>query len=182
MTDRIMAIIDDIIRVEGGYSNHPDDRGGETKYGITVAAARANGYAGPMMALPKALAQRIYLKRYVEEPQFDKVMALSESIGVEMIDTGVNMGPARPTEFLQRWLNGFNTGISGYQDLFIDGRVGPITLDALNQFLRRRGREGEKVLLTALNCSQGAQYLSITESNISQRAFLYGWVRARVSI
>lgn len=182
MVDRVAAIIDDIIRVEGGYVNHPEDKGGETKYGITEMVARANGYTGPMVNMPRTLAEQIYRKRYVETPQFDKVLAVSEPIGVEMIDTGVNMGPSRPTEFLQRWLNGFNAGASGYQDLFVDGRIGPVTLDALKQYLRRRGREGERVLLTALNCSQGARYLSISEGNVTQRAFLYGWVRARVLI
>ena len=36
-------VISKIIEVEGGYSNDRSDSGGETKYGITVAVARANG-------------------------------------------------------------------------------------------------------------------------------------------
>lgn len=34
-------IINEIIRVEGGYVNDPRDSGGETNFGITVAVARA---------------------------------------------------------------------------------------------------------------------------------------------
>lgn len=182
MSARVKAIIDEIIRVEGGYSNNKDDRGGETMYGITVAVARANGYAGPMKNMPRSVAERVYRQRYVETPRFDQVLERTEKVGVELIDTGVNMGPARAAEFLQRWLNGFNLLGSGYQDLFVDGRLGPLTFDALDRFLARRGAEGEGVLLTALNCTQGSRYLGITEGNKSQRTFLYGWMRARVAI
>lgn len=31
---------------EGGYSDHPYDPGGKTKYGITESTARSHGYKG----------------------------------------------------------------------------------------------------------------------------------------
>ena len=37
---------------EGGYSNHPDDPGGETNWGVTLTVARANGYVGRMQEMP----------------------------------------------------------------------------------------------------------------------------------
>ena len=179
---RIATIIDAVIEAEGGYSNHPDDRGGETMYGITAEVARDFGYTGPMKALPRSIAERIYYDRYVHTPRFGEVAARSAVIGEELIDTGVNMGPHRAAEFLQRWLNGFNTPTSGYPELFVDGRIGRLTLSALDKFLVHRGKEGERVLLRALNCTQGNRYLEITEAKRSQRAFLYGWMRARVAI
>ena len=105
---------------------------------------------------------------------------VSPRIAEELVDTGVNMGPHRAGEFLQRWLNGFNASNSGYDDLFVDGRIGPVSIDALTQFLAKRGQEGEGVLLRGLNCTQGNRYLELTENNRTQRTFLYGWVRARV--
>lgn len=176
----IDKIIDGVIAAEGGYVNNPNDKGGETNFGITLAAARSNGYTGAMKDMPRDFAVGVYRKRYVVEPGFDKVLAISEKIGEELVDTGVNMGPARAAEFLQRWLNGFNQPGSGYQDLFIDGRLGPLSLDALKRFLAKRGNEGVMVMLRGLNSVQGARYLEITESNKTQREFLYGWVRARV--
>ena len=104
----IARVIDAILRAEGGYVNDPQDKGGETNFGITVAVARANGYTGPMRNMPEAVARAIYTARYITEPKFDQVLALHAGIGAEVIDTGVNMGPHRAAEFLQRWLNGFN--------------------------------------------------------------------------
>lgn len=175
----VATIIDRVIAAEGGYSKNPADKGGETMYGITVAVARANGYHGAMRDLPLDLAKHIYNKRYVIEPKFDQVAGIDLDVGMELIDTGVNMGPHRAAEFLQRWLNGFNFG-GQYQELFIDGRVGTVTLDALDRFLRWRKAEGTAVLLKALNGLQAARYLEITERDKSQRMFLFGWVRERV--
>lgn len=174
-------IINDVIKAEGGYVDHPNDRGGPTMYGITVAVARANGYIGEMSALPLDLAKRIYERRYLVDPKFDQVLAIHEGIGTELIDTGVNMGPSRPAEMLQRWLNGFNAGGSHYADLFVDGRLGPVSLDALRKFLAWRGPQGGVVMLRALNGLQASRYLEIAEANKSQRDFLYGWIANRVS-
>ncbi|WP_296270996.1 glycoside hydrolase family 108 protein [Pseudomonas sp. UBA6323] len=182
MNPAITRIIAEVIRAEGGYSNNPHDRGGETMYGITVAVARANDYQGDMREMPRSVAESIYLKRYVTEPRFDQVVAVNASIGLEVIDTGVNMGPSRAAEYLQRWLNGFNLPDSGYQDLFVDGRLGLLSIDALKRFLAKRGREGESVLLRGLNSTQGNRYLELTEANRTQRTFLYGWVKERVQV
>jgi lysozyme family protein len=180
-TTFVEATIDKVLANEKGYVNDPDDNGGETNYGITVRVARANGYTGEMLFLPISLARAIYKKRYIEEPAFDKVAELSERIAEELIDTGVNMGPSRAAEMLQRWLNGFNDRATRYEDLFVDGRIGEITLEALHDYLVQRGEEGEKVLYMALNCTQGTRYLELAEATPRQERFLYGWMRTRVA-
>jgi lysozyme family protein len=175
-------IIDEILAKEKGFVDHPSDRGGPTNFGITEAVARKNGYDGPMADMPVSFAREVYRKRYIVEPKFDKVAEISAKIGLEVIDTGVNMGPGRAAEFLQRWLNAFNLRGSRYADLFVDGRVGTVTLEALTKYLRWRGPEGEAVMLKALNCVQGHRYLEIAESNPTQEDFIYGWMRARISM
>ena len=37
----ISDLIDELIDREGGYSDHPQDRGGATRWGVTEAVARA---------------------------------------------------------------------------------------------------------------------------------------------
>lgn len=177
----VEIIIDTVLKAEGGYVDDPADRGGPTNYGITQAVARANGHTGHMRDMPKELARSIYRKRYITEPRFDAVLAVNERVGEELVDTGVNMGPSRAAEFLQRWLNGFNDGGSKYADLFVDGRLGDVSIAALKAFLRWRGKDGETALLRGLNGAQATRYLEITEGSKSQRRFLFGWVMNRVA-
>ena len=47
----IHALIDRLIAREGGYVDHPADRGGATHWGITTAVARANGWQGAIRDL-----------------------------------------------------------------------------------------------------------------------------------
>src|SRR5690349_1456205 len=53
-------LIDALIDREGGYVNHPADKGGPTCFGITEAVARAHGYRGAMRDLPRDEAVGIY--------------------------------------------------------------------------------------------------------------------------
>lgn len=175
----IESIIDATIGKEGGYSNHSSDRGGPTRWGITQAVARANGYHGDMKALPRETAFSIYRHEYFEKPGFVGVAALSPAIAEELFDTGVNMGPAVPSIMLQRLLNALNRGGKDYPDLLADGRIGPATIAALRAYLKARGKEGEGVLLKALNCLQGERYVDLAEKRPANEAFLYGWIRTR---
>jgi lysozyme family protein len=163
-----------------GFSNNPSDRGGPTTYGITQRVAQANGYTGPMPNLPLSLAREIYMNRYIVIPAFDKVAEIDAAVGSELIDTGVNMYPSKPSEMFQRWLNGFNLRGSRYANVFLDGRIGEVTLDAFRAYSRWRGLEGSRVMVAALNGTQAVRYLEIAENTPSQEDFLYGWIRTRV--
>ncbi|MCV6943035.1 putative peptidoglycan-binding domain-containing protein, partial [Klebsiella pneumoniae] len=113
-------------------------------------------------------------------PRFDQVAALSTLLADELCDTGVNMGPSVASKFFQRWLTAMNMRGKLYPDLIPDGAIGPRTITALKGYLSARGKEGEQVLLRALNCSQGARYLELAEGREANEDFLYGWVKERV--
>ena len=49
-------LIEEVIGREGGYSNHPADKGGATRWGVTEAVARAHGFRGDMPAFPRGEA------------------------------------------------------------------------------------------------------------------------------
>ncbi|EHR0972818.1 hypothetical protein KS967_004824, partial [Escherichia coli] len=112
----------------------------------------------------------------------DQVAALSPDIAAELCDTGVNMGPTVASKMLQRWLNVFNLRGKLYPDMDADGRIGPRTLNALRAYLKNRGRDGELVLLTALNCTQGDRYLELAEKREANESFVYGWMKERVGV
>lgn len=137
----IEELIDRLIDREGGYVNHPADKGGPTCFGITEAVARAHGYAGPMRGLPREEAARIYERLYWLRPRFDEVAKRSGPLATELFDTGVNMGPAVAATFLQRALTALNRNGEDYSDLVPDGRIGEHSLAALDAFLAKRGRQ-----------------------------------------
>lgn len=176
----VFQIIDRTIGTEGAYSNHPSDLGGPTKWGITEREARSNGFKGNMKEFPRTEAVKIYLKKYWERTGIATIAQYSPAIAEELFDTAVNMGPSWAPLFLQQALNGLNAQGKLYSDIAEDGDIGPATRNALNSYLKRRGAEGEKVMLKALNILQGARYFSITVSRKKNEDFLYGWIRTRV--
>ena len=174
-------LIDALIDREGGYLNHPADKGGPTRFGITEAVARAHGYGGAMADLPREEAAAIYRRLYWLRPRFDQVATLSARVAAELFDTGVNMGPAVAATFLQRALTALNRNAKDYADLTPDGRIGSVTLHALEAFLATRGKKGgETVLMRALEALQGERYLRPAERRPANEAFLYGWLANRV--
>lgn len=176
----IDELIEDAIEREGGYVHHPDDRGGATRYGITEAVARRQGYHGPMQRLPVSEAAAIYKRLYWIAPKFDQIHAIVPEVAAELFDTGINMGTSTATGFLQRALNALNRNASDYPDLIIDRRIGPKTLAAVEAFARTRAKAGELVLLKALEALQGTHYLRLAETRPSQEVFLYGWLANRI--
>lgn len=178
----VRQIIDRIIDVEGGYVDHPDDRGGPTCWGITEAVARANGFKGEMRDLPVDFAHRVYMQQYVIGPGFNVINGINSTIAEELVDTGVNMGPQVAATFLQRALNVANRAGRDYQDIVVDGDCGPATEKALRAFLAARGKDGELVMLTMLNSLQGARYIELCERREQNESFVYGWFRHRVTI
>ena len=180
MTDTFSKALSHTLGIEGGFTDDPKDSGGATNYGITESKARAWGYLGPMNQLPKELAVRIYRKDYWDALQLDRVAFLDERIAMEMFDTGVNCGVGVPVKFLQRALNIFNREGKDYPDLTVDGVIGQNTLSALGAFLTLRGRLGVDVMMTALNCLQGAFYTELAERRPKDEAFTFGWFANRV--
>lgn len=164
-------IIDATIKAEGGYVNDPSDSGGATKYGITQAVARANGYTGDMRDLPLQVAKDIYKREYAEKPGFT---VFPSEIAAELFDTGVNMGTSTATRFLQRATN----ALSG-SGLTVDGKMGQATRVAVDAYLSSR-TNAVSILLKALNGLQCVRYIEIVEGNATQRKFINGWISSRV--
>lgn len=171
-----------VIGVEGDYSNDPNDSGGATRFGITEKLARAYSYVGDMRDLPFDFARSVYLQEFWQRPGIDLVDAVEDRISLEMFDTAVNTGAQQAVQWLQRTLNVFNKGGALYPDISVDSTVGRATVDALTRFLSFRKAQGLDVLLTALNCWQGAFYLGLAENRVKDEDYVYGWILNRVTI
>lgn len=180
-------IISEIIRVEGlAYTNHPSDRGGPTKGGITLATLskwrKKPCTAADVENLTEAEIRLIYQNEYIVEPKFDLVKQISEPVGIELIDTGVNMGQKIAAQFLQRLLNAFNKQGTLYPDLAVDGEIGNVTLEALRIYIRHRLAPGVDVILKGLNCLQGERYILLAEKREANEDFVYGWMKERIAL
>ena len=176
----INLLIDEVIKLEGDYSNHPADRGGPTRWGVTEAVARAHGYAGDMRHFPREDAAAIYKRKYWLRPGFDQIAQHAPDIAAELFDTGINMGTGTASGFLQRALNALNRNGRDYEDISVDCEIGRKTMAALDAFLRKRGSPGKTVLLKAIEALQGARYIKLAETRPANQAFLYGWLANRI--
>ncbi|MEO9635707.1 MAG: glycosyl hydrolase 108 family protein [Parasphingorhabdus sp.] len=176
----IETLINNVIALEGDFSNHPADRGGATRWGVTEAVARSHGYVGDMRHFPRQDAAVIYKRKYWHRPGFDQVAKRAPDIAAELFDTGINMGARTASGFLQRALNALNRNGRDYQDISVDRQIGGQTLAALDKFLRGRGAKGEIVLLKALEALQGARYIKLAQTRPANEAFLYGWLANRI--
>lgn len=106
-----------LITHEGGFSNHPDDPGGATMYGVTEQVARAEGYTGPMQDLTLDFAKSVYRKRYWDACQCE---VMPDPVRYPLFDAAVNSGPAQAIKWLQS-----AAGVKA------DGKIGPVTRSAV---------------------------------------------------
>ncbi len=168
--------IDRLLEREGGYSNHPQDSGSETQWGITIAVARAAGYTGQMKAMQKETAKTIYRQRYWFQPSLDQIDAIHPKLAEKLFDIGINCGSPIGIRFLQRALNILN----GTNKLAVDGCIGPETLSALKKFKVARSTNGLKVLLAMVNAQLSVHYIELAERYPKNKTFIYGWQLNRV--
>ena len=135
-----------------GYVNDPNDRGGETKFGI---AKNANPDLN-ISALTWAQANTVYFNRYWIPAQCDK---LPGRYAVLHFDVAVNHGVKRANLFLQHAL-----GVTA------DGSIGPITLakvltvDVFD-------------LITNVSNIRKQFYLDLVVNDPSQAKYKDGWIR-----
>lgn len=125
--DRFKACLDEVLRHEGGYADHPADPGGATNLGITRKTLAQWRGVVPWWALPKSVvkalerdeAAQIYRSRYWDRVRGDQLPA---GLDLAVFDFAVNSGPDRAIRLLQTELG-----------VVADGQIGPLTLAALER-------------------------------------------------
>jgi len=145
-------IIARIIDVEKGFVDNPADRGGPTKYGISLGFL-ADLLPGASKADVQALtiddAVEIYQAEFIIKPGFSSI--LDPVLRWTVVDAAVNHGPKPATKLLQRAL--------GVKD---DGVLGDITRHAIYQADQRK--------LSIRVCTMRARlYSLITSKNLEDK-------------
>ena len=157
---------EDIIGIEGGYVNNPNDKGGETKYGISKRS-----YPNvDIKNLTLDGAKEIYYKDFWNTKRLELSLIDDEPIALELFDTSVNMGIVVSAKFLQEALNLMNRNQADWNDLLVDGFCGVETFKAYK-------KARKDILLKVLNGLQFCKYKAICEKNPNQEVFFNGWMK-----
>jgi lysozyme family protein len=171
----IATILAAVVALEGGYVDHPNDPGGATNWGITERVARANGYTGDMRRLTQGQAKDIYERQYIVRPGFMPLVEIDPAVAEEVIDTGVNMGPPRPTRFFRRAVNEVCR-----TSLPITGTMDPVAVKAWADCRANLGRRSCVAMLDSLDRQQRAEYDRLVGVNPRLRVFHRGWINHRI--
>lgn len=156
-----------ILENEGNFSNRKEDKGGATRWGVTIGTYSKwigrQATVDEIRTMPKETAIEIYKKNYLYGPG---IHTLPSSIMTQVFDISINSGPKASIKMLQRIIN-----LAGFGIISVDGVIGPGTRGAVE---RAAGEMGP-YLNNALVEERLKFYNRIVERDESQRVFLKGW-------
>lgn len=141
---------------EGGVSDHPLDRGGLTKWGVTQRAYdlyrnRHSQRVRPVTEMDDAEMRELYREDYWQPIQGD---ALPERLAEMVFDMAVNSGVSAAKRTLQRAVGAHVDGVIGPQTIAAAQLCSPIV------FLKARA----------------AHFRDVVRNDPGQVEFLHGWI------
>jgi len=164
MSDRIKDSVERLLEREGGFVDHPADRGGPTNMGITLETL--SSWRGrpvsvkELKSLERREAVAIYHVEYWSAPRFYCLEGNVPVLVLDLLlDMSVHHGPATTVKMLQR--------VVGVE---VDGLLGPVTAEATM-------RRNSGMLLAGLVDERLELFGKILSGDSSQHAFALGWLR-----
>lgn len=158
-----------LLEEEGGWSDHPNDRGGKTMWGVTQATYNAyrkkTGKPSQSVKLiTKEECRELYRSEYWNAAGCDK---LPWPISYITFDAAVNSGASRSLRWTQAGLG-----------MKADGIVGPQTVSAAKAVID--SSDGSKILAIL---DQRVQFLTaLVKKDTTQLVFLLGWWRRTMRV
>ena len=140
---------------EGGseFTSDPNDRGGDTKFGISQRAYPELDIKN----LAEEKAKKIYKRDYWDKIRADQLD--SQLIAENIFDTAVNMGVRTASRMAQEVLEIVPT----------DGIIGPQSLNYIND-------APIDLFISKYTLQKVAHYVEICKKNKSQKKYLLGWM------
>lgn len=173
----IEEMLDTILKHEGGFVNHPNDRGGATNFGVTI---REYGeWIGrpatiqDMKNMKKEEARDIFRKKYYTKPDIDQLTPAQ--LQPVVFDACVLYGPKRAIIFLQKIVNEFgNVAKKDQWETEMDGVLGPHTRKLVKEIC-------DEYTWEDVNNAYVEERIRFCEAIVrnrpSQKVFLKGWTR-----
>lgn len=182
MNTNFTTCMDFVKSWEGGLSDKASDRGGLTKFGITLGLVQSLASTQPGrnflqqidIVLPVARrciteltfdqARSIYAKVFWLDTHINELpLALAHMV----FDFAVNAGESRAVRYVQESLNAHGA------ELKSDGKLGPKSLSACANL----NGDSQRSVLTTYHGLRQAHYERLAETDATQRANLNGWTR-----
>ena len=155
-----LLLIPKVLKWEGGYINHPNDKGGATNKGVTLSTFRKyfgkSKTVNDLKNITNEQWQYIFKKGYWDRWKADLIK--NQSIAELLVD----------------WL--YNSGVWGIKypqqvlGVVSDGVVGPKTIAAINSY------QNQEELFNRLWNRRKKHYEDIVKKNPNQKVFLRGWM------
>jgi lysozyme family protein len=177
-------------KIEGGYANDKDDKGGETYRGIArnyfpnwpgwkyVDAVKIKyQYKNQItFALDNDPDVQMLIKNFYRLEFWNNIkgdLITDQRIANEVYDNAVQMGVEQSGIYLQRTINILNRNQDPkfYTDLKIDGNIGQVTLSAMDKCIKLNGATR---VLNIINGFQFKHYLELMEKNPVNEKYI-GW-------
>jgi lysozyme family protein len=164
MKSRFAECLTLVLKHEGGYSEHPDDKGGATLNGVTQTTYdRWRALKGKPLQHVRHMQPEerdaIYMANYWQAGKCDQMPAPLDYLH---FDGCVNHGIKQASKFLQRAL--------GVED---DGSIGPQTLAAVRQDDAAGSIEA---VCGSILAQRECFYKDLAERKPSQNKFIKGWL------
>ena len=168
-------------RWEIGKVDDPDDPGLATNDGISLRFLRSLDEierwdhdgdgdidADDVMDLDEH-DKRILFRENFWRSWFDELE--SETLAIKLYDFGVNMGPRQRNKLAQR---AFNELVEPVDRLFVDGRLGPLSMEAI---ANNCDPDECRLMLGDLEDGAARFYFGLAEKRRQSRRYLFGWLR-----
>lgn len=168
MFDRAFKIV---LGAEGGFSDHPADRGGATKYGITQKTLDGwRKYHPDFPASVKDItvdhSKAIYKRNYWDACSCD---LMPWPVCLLVFDMAVNSGRGASIRYLQRTIN----SALSTDAVRVDGGFGPQTKAGMDNAINAIGLIAFCMLFLKLRRDF---FHAIAKRSPSQKVFLKGWL------
>ncbi|MFZ5747676.1 MAG: glycoside hydrolase family 108 protein [Pseudomonadota bacterium] len=193
---RFLTACDRLLRIEGGYSNDPADRGGATRYGISLRFLKAEGKidldgdgiadfdldfdgdidGADIRKLSRDDARYLYQRCFWRPLDCDSYPV---PLGEALFDQAVNGGLRAAGKLLQSALNDLTSVRRSAPGcpapLKEDGAIGMRTRAALDWCLQQGG-VGMAGVIAAYRRAAADRYRAIVAADPTQQRFLRGWL------
>ena len=152
-----------VLRHEGLYSNHKEDKGGPTNMGVSLRFLSMKGIdinndgeinIKDIKDLTLEQATELYYEHFWKPMRLEGID--NEVLKLHLFDMGVNAGTKTAVKILQEML-----GVT------MDGVIGPNTLKAINEY-------GPNIVFDYINARK-RYYLKIIKKNPRLTVFQKGW-------